>query len=230
MKKYMLFLIIGLCMMSGCASPTNETGAPLPNAETPVEEKTVIEELVINIEKGHLTVCQGDALSFIDAQGNDLSSQIPDDQSWVSITSQTDAVLTLPKDSFKAIRIKMTDGEVTFKDTFKVDELDFVVKNGKAEVENIIVAEKSNIVFTNGSFDFNGDFGKEVIITDDYAAMNINLTSAQNDYNYHISAKEGTLYLGNDVYGEMSLEKIDNGSDRNMKIEITHAPVHINFQ
>ncbi len=163
-------------------------------------------------------------------------------------TNRRDIVVYVPKDySLEDVKISIGAGYAELED-LECEKLDAEIGAGKFDGDNLKAAEvrfkigagsaqleevqfgESDFDVGLGSAEIDGEIEGSVKIDCSMGAVNLDLEGSKEDYNYKVNCSAGGVNIdGDDFAGMGSERKIDNGSDKDIKIDCNMGAVNINF-
>lgn len=252
-KKTLLLLIavLSLAILTGCPQDTekgagqNDTDAPPQQEETiqpaaqdepspdASEQQTeqLFDALEINIEKGNLDICAGDSFSYVRKDGGEAEYEITDGVLCIDQRQDHKTVLTLPEGlTYTSLRLTAGESHVYLGSALSLQTLELNVSRGEVDLSGIAVTDSSVIEVSQGSAFLSGDLGNSVAAHSKEGHLSMELSAAQDDYNFEIDLLTGNIHLGTEDYHGLSVSKsIDNGAERSMELNCSRGDLSVEF-
>lgn len=193
-------------------------------------EQQAFDSIVVDIEKGRITIRKGDSFSYIREDGGEADYEIIDGTLRISQNQDHKTVLTLPEYEYSDISLTVGEGDLYAEGTLSSRSLEVYVTKGEAALSSVAVADSSVIEVSEGSISLSGDPGKSVTARSEKGHLDMGVSGSQSSYNISFELSEGNVRLGDTDYHDRSLSKnIDNGAEKTMTLTCTKGDLSVGF-
>lgn len=243
----LLLMVLLLAILTGCPQDTEkesgqndidvppqqeETIQPAAQDETsPDASEQLFDALEINIEKGSLDICVGDSFSYVRKDGGEADYEIADGTLYIDQSQDHKTVLTLPEGlTYTSLRLTAGEGHAYAEGALPLQTLELHVTRGEVTLSGISVTDSSTIEVSQGTAFLSGDPGNSVTAYSKEGHLSMEVTAAQDDYNFEIDLSTGNIHLGHEDYHGLSVSKsIDNGAERSMELSCSRGDLSVEF-
>ncbi|WP_125140183.1 hypothetical protein [Clostridium transplantifaecale] len=180
---------------------------------------------------------KNDTYTIIDIDSDDEPGQLSVKYSWPSRkyswssgdSGYTQGIIEIP------VGYRFREAELEAKASFikadyvNADELDASVKAGELQLGSF-QAGKADFSVEAGSITAYGDVEREMEAEVKAGAATVELAGGEKDYNFYLDNAVGSVLLGDSVYSGLSNDtKVNNGSDKIVKIDCSAGTVEVRF-
>lgn len=248
MKKTILCLIAAMLLaaLAGCgqnaasgqdnaeaaSGPAEGETQDEPSSEEPeTQTEQLFDAMEIDVERGSLDICTGDSFSYVRKDGGEADYEIAGGVLRIEQSQDHKTVLTLPEgESYTSLRLTAGEGHVYAESALQLQTLELNVTRGEATVSGVCVADSSSIAVGQGSAFLSGDPGKSVAVNSREGHVSMEVSCAQDDYNFEIELSTGNIHLGAEDYHGLSFSKsVDNGAERSMELSCSRGDLSVDF-
>lgn len=228
MKKKILCVLAFAAVVGGCADQPKEN----PVYEDMVEEKNITEnnqsfsDIHIEVSQGNLTVKEGDAFSAVLKGGKEADYRIESQTLFISDKVHGDLVLTLPRnESYDEVILNVENGHLFVNMPLEVRRFDITVREGDAEISEVIASESSRLEISKGSLSVYGDLGKQADVVCMSGHASVRLIQKETEYSYQLEIDKADIILNNKKYHASQM--IENATERMMNLKCSNGNIEV---
>lgn len=217
---------------SAARNPETSEKTAVSETESEGEQTSVFTSMELNIDRGTLYIRAGDSFSLTRRDGHPMDYEITDQVLHLDQKLEGEAVLMLPEDtSFAALHLTAGEGHVFAESPLSLETLELTVSRGEVTLSQVSVTDSSAIQVSQGSAFLSGSLGASVTAASKEGNLNMELSDAQEDYDYEIELSTGNIHLGElDFRGRSASRTIDNDAGQSMALHCSRGNLSVEFK